>query len=430
MDSDEPLRDPYGTSLGDLASAERLFRRRGLPAFALGYDRRYPQQARQLLVACSVASLAIFIPVAIFASQYFRWMLALQFIFLCIQAFALHLSRQRPESVDTNHFLGRTKDRSWKARAFRLLIPGAVSLFITGIVLVQSRYTAIFGGFAVTIAFASATMLFMMGVGSGISLLIHLVRRLGQGFMSSSGIAAREMPLLFPSLLIVFVTDDAWRLFGRIEGLRYWIVLGLLLLVASLVLLVRTRSERKAILEIASHADADREATVKGSPLGRSVANGLDRYEATLPIVVRRNTHLMLMSTAVLRVSLVGLATTAALIVFGVFVADARATASLLEVDIGDLRPLYEDDLFGASIMVTEPLVRLTGVLGALAALYFSISVPQSSHREFGESLTFLRDELDEAADTVLLYTYYLSAHLGSARQSPPPPRESDDRGA
>lgn len=419
MNDDEPLKDPYGTTLAALAKTERIFRSRGLPACALGYDRRHSRRLRLLLIASGLLSALIIVPATVFAPQYARWVSLVAVILLCTQAYAFHISKQRPESSHARRLLETTTGRGWQHWARHARVPVGILLVIITWLILTKWIDTFFGSMALSLTFSIASMLLLTWIGGGISLVVHLIQRLGHSFISSSGIAAREMPLLFPSLLIVFVTDDAWRLFGQLEGWRYWVVLGLLMLVAFVVLLVRSRSERQAIFVVAEHADTDRLATLKKTPLAVSVSNVLKPYPEKMPAAVRRNAHLMLMSTAVVRVTLVGLATAGILIIFGLFVADTRATTLLLEIPLGDVRPLYQRDIFGSIIIITEPLVRLTGILGALASLYFSISVPQGSYREFTESLTFMRDELDQAADSMVLYAYYLSAHVGTTSVPP-----------
>ncbi|GAB3068234.1 hypothetical protein GCM10027053_35570 [Intrasporangium mesophilum] len=422
----DPTHEPMASTplKTDMAAVETVFRRRGLPAFTLGYDEEYSGRAGKFLMAALAATVATSILSIVFSGRsWWHWFVYLQYLALPIQALNSHIAARTPGSAAVQRQLGDDT----RTMGPRLRVAVAVCAALVMLVLWLVVDNQVLGYAAIAGVGGFLAMLVLDAIGGGLSLLLHLASKLRHGFRSGVGTALRQMPLLFTSLLIVFVADDAWRLFGMLQGWRYWVLVALLSIVVVVALHVRTRAEREHVFEVARQAleQPDRvEQAVGRAELGEPVGERLAQVRPdteTLPPAVRRNLRLILMGTAVLRVALVGLATAAVMLVVGMCIVDSTATELLLESKQNGfvVNTTFESDLFGSSIIITEPLWRLTLVLGVLASLSFAITLNNGQDKESAESVTFMQDELDEAADSLVLYSLYLSAHRQLQRDRP-----------
>ena len=58
---------------------------------------------------------------------------------------------------------------------------------------------------------------------------------------------ARELRLVFTVLFVLFVTSETWQLFGRLSGVRYAVLFGLLVAAAGVLGALNARHQARAV---------------------------------------------------------------------------------------------------------------------------------------------------------------------------------------
>lgn len=171
-------------------------------------------------------------------------------------------------------------------------------------------------------------------------------RRAPKGAGQALGLFARELRLVFIVLLVLFVTSETWQVFGRLSGVRYAVLFGLLVVAAGVLGALNARQQA-----VAAIADP--------------------RFERPVPRAAGATLARRLLGRVWFEILVVGLAVCACLFVLGVLVVDA----ALLDVWVRDNPAARVLELGSSGLVVSEPLARLVGVLGAVAALLFALEV-------------------------------------------------------
>jgi len=234
------------------------------------------------------------------------------------------------------------------------------------------------------------------------SLIVHLGRAAVVGIWRTASVAARAMPLMLALLLFLFLSTETWQSFGQLLGWRFG---GVLLLFGILVLAVLhggLKRERAAIMAPSPDAVlAERARTTPAAPLCHQ---GVRPHVSELRLIERVNVSVALMVSLALRVLAVGLAVGAFFFVFGLLVMDLELTEAW--VGQADLNVLLSASLAGREIVVTEPLIRVSLLLGGFSSLYFSVSaLGDSRNRQ-----EFVEDELERLSRVMAAWAYYRGA--------------------
>jgi len=174
----------------------------------------------------------------------------------------------------------------------------------------------------------------------------------------------RELRLVLALLFVLFVTGEAWQFFGRAEGARFALLLGIFATLATVVgAVVAQRETRTAIAQDGT---------------GRAVPA---RARRTLQRRLRRRTWLETLVAAV--------AVSASFLLLGIIAVDATLTqewssradgqafrlVALPELWQGRVDGHVEVYRLAGDWVVSEPLLRISILLGAFAGLLFAIEV-------------------------------------------------------
>jgi hypothetical protein len=178
-------------------------------------------------------------------------------------------------------------------------------------------------------------------------------------------LVVRELRLVLALLFVLFVTGEAWQFFGRAEGARFVLLLGIFAGLAIVVgAIVARRETRTAIARVEP---------------GRAVPA---RARRTLKRRLRRRTWFETLVAAA--------AVSAFFFLLGIVAVDATLTQEWSSRDDGQmfrLLPLSElwqgrvnghvelYRLWGGGWVVSEPLLRISILLGAFAGLLFAAEV-------------------------------------------------------
>jgi MFS family permease len=235
------------------------------------------------------------------------------------------------------------------------------------------------------------------------SLIIHLGRAALIGIWQAASIAARAMPLMLALLLFLFLSTETWQAFGQLVGWRFG---GVMILFATLVLAVLhggLKRERQAIMS--PELDAALAGRAKSTPAAPLCDQGIQPHRVELRWIERVNVSVALLVSLTLRVLAVGLAVGSFFFIFGLLVMDRELTtawvAQQAEIDV-----FFSASLDGREVVVTEPLIRVSLLLGGFSSLYFAVSaLGDSRNRQ-----EFVEDEIDRLSNVVAASAYYRGA--------------------
>jgi hypothetical protein len=197
-----------------------------------------------------------------------------------------------------------------------------------------------------------------------VSIVIWAARQIRDELASSLGLMVKALPLLVLFAVVLFLTTEVWQTFAEMRDESLIAVNVVISVVVLLFIGGQIPSEVKAI----ETGVAERAAT------------------PTPPLrpVQRVNVGLVLMTTYVLQILLV---TAAIFVLFGM-VAIGPSTMDAWIQSTGD--EIYHATIFGAPVLLTWELVRVSLAIAALSALYFAVTLltDSANRAEFLGDLT------------------------------------------
>lgn len=250
-------------------------------------------------------------------------------------------------------------------------------------VLVPALLPLIFGGqveSAIVTAAGNVGLLLLVYLVVGYALpailreaAIRLVRELA----SAVATLTRALPLLLLFAVVLFVNTEMWQVLATTPDELLALLGGLLVLLGTLFLVARLPQEVHGL----------EQAAPGGPPLGRRQ---------------RVNVGLLVLFTHGLQVIVVALGLGAFFVVFGAFAVGPEVRESWLGTTGDSLMVL---DVLGERVEVTSELLRVSGGIAALSALYYSIAVlTDAAYRE-----QFLDRMSDEMSSTFAARVEYLA---------------------
>ena len=219
--------------------------------------------------------------------------------------------------------------------------------------------------------------------------------------------AVTSVPVLFAILVVIFMTGDAWRLFGNESAYRLIILVFIILLVsiASMIVSVRSvpdgwRNSARFPLESCAKVEKLAQGTpargltareIELSPLPPQKAPDVSRWLVAsrwlVPTVskwlLRVNIYVLFWFTLIAEVFSVAALVAVAFIGIGVVAVDKAAAKDLLN---GPVTILWQFNLFGQTFIIARPLLMLSIILGCLASLTL-VSVNLQDPQKRGDSL-------------------------------------------
>ncbi|MCC6830398.1 MAG: hypothetical protein IT200_03550 [Thermoleophilia bacterium] len=246
-----------------------------------------------------------------------------------------------------------------------------------------------------------------------VSVLVHTGRSALSALRDIASIAGRALVLLLAVLLFLFLAAEVWQTLGTIEGWRFVSVLLLFCVLAVLTLVVGLSGERRGLYR--PRVDDELRGRAIATPAAGLVASGVTPRVERMSGIQRANVAVALHVGLVARVAVVGFITAVFFVGFGLLTVD-RPTTEAWTGRTGDaLHVLAEYDGLRGSVVLSEPLLRVSTLLGAFAALYFAVvAVSEAQNRR-----EFIEDELERVRGVVAAWAYDRGAAASDA--APPP---------
>jgi hypothetical protein len=332
-----------------IAELERGFRRAGLPLFIEGYSASTDVFNRVVPLLGLVFLGELFGALNLDWSPLANIAAALGGIAILLAGLALANAREGRPLLGVPERVGKTE-----LAAF-VVVPAVLPLIFGG----QWRSALVTAG-------ANLLLLALIYgvIGYGLtSILRWVLGRLAGQLRSSLGLVAKALPLLLIFALLSFTNQEAWQIFPGVTTPIYFLIIGLFVALGSLFLAVRIPAEARRL---------ERDASDAAPPLERRQ---------------RLNVGLVMFVSQAVQVLIVSAALGAFFVVFGLL----AITQDVAEGWIGaPVNVLFDFELFGERLELTEELLRVAGGLAAFSGFYFAIAVfTDSTYREeFLEELT------------------------------------------
>jgi hypothetical protein len=202
-----------------------------------------------------------------------------------------------------------------------------------------------------------------------------------RGFEAVVGMAFRALPLLLIVFTFFFVNSELWQVGNEIARPLYWSTLVLVLLV--IVAVGFWRGHRSVDLHGGFETVEEIQSLCENTPV-EPVASEFAAAALESPPLDRRQRIEMttlLAHSMVVQVFIISVLVTVFFVVFGLLI----IPPTVIEAWTGDpiTAPIVAFSAFGVEVGVTVELLRVSGLLGAVSALYFSVnSVVDETYRE------------------------------------------------
>ena len=203
---------------------------------------------------------------------------------------------------------------------------------------------------------------------------------------SLASLVARALPLLLLFTTFLFINAEVWQVAGTLTGLPYVATLGIFFLLGALFVLIRVPGTLHGLGTFADWTEVG--MAISGTPAA-VLEVPVDGPALAPPLTVRQrlNVGLVTVFSQALQVTLVSLVLTLFFILFGFLAIPVETTGAWTGLE--QVHTLASWHLDGRTLVITEPLLRVAGFLGAFTGMYFTVvlSTDATYRDEFAEDV-------------------------------------------
>jgi hypothetical protein len=222
---------------------------------------------------------------------------------------------------------------------------------------------------------------------AGLALLGWAVRRSAAQLPALASLVVRALPLLLLFTTFLFINAEVWQVAGTLTGIPYAATLGIFFLLGAVFVLSRVPGIMRGLATFSSWDDI-RNAT-HGTPADHVALPG-SGVPPVYRLSVRQkvNAALVTVFSQALQVTFVALLLTSFFTLFG-FLAIPEDTAAAWTALEGGVNVLASVDVGAHTLVISEPLLRVSGFLGAFTGMYFTVvlSTDATYREEFAEDV-------------------------------------------
>ncbi|HET9547532.1 MAG TPA: hypothetical protein VFO97_06830 [Desertimonas sp.] len=222
----------------------------------------------------------------------------------------------------------------------------------------------------------------------------------------------RALPLLLLFMTFLFVNAEVWEVAGTLTGPVYVVVLAVFFALGNIFLLSRLPALMRAQNTFADWAEVTALVTatrVVSDGFVRGVAGDGDAVpEVARPSIRQRlNIGLVAVFSQAIQITAMALAMFGFFVLFGFLAISAEIAAGWTGSDA--VHVLADVTFGGRRLVISEPLLRVAGFLGAFAGMYFTVvlSTDATYREEFAEDIG---PDLHQALAMRVLYRTALAA--------------------
>lgn len=388
---------------------EAWFVARGTPRLVEGYDPSRDVLARILPI------LAIVFLIQTFRGIRRGWPMAPLWAALLMTAVITLVARVVVNFGSEGPLLRRVRSSGMLEETVFVLLPALVWFVATG------RVRG-----ALLVAVTNVVVLLLVYVVFSGSVVRSWARGLGRALRRTEAVielALRTLPFLLVVFVFFFVNSELWQVGNEIVAAHYWSAILLLLLVTVAVIYWRVDQtlERGTVFE----SSAEVVSRCRETPV-ESVAAGLAEDALDAPELTRRQRielETALTNGVFAQVLLISIPVFVFFVLFGLFVIPFDVIELWTQEPVTD--PLLSFELFGSEVGVTPELLRVAGLLSAVAALYFAVNAASDeTYREaFAERILV---EIQRTLAVRAVYLTLLDRDERHGRSTEETPRAAD----
>jgi hypothetical protein len=309
-------------------------------------------------------------------------------------------------------------------RGFRpLRRPGEVGPVELGILIVAPAIpSAIFGQWGdvlQTLIEGVAVLVVIWGITSyGVVPLIGWASRQTRSQVTVFlNVIARALPLLLLFQTFLFINAEVWQVAGTLNGPIYWVTLSTFFVMGNVFLISRVPTLVRSLNSFESWAEVDALADpTAADELRRRCGPRRDGEapRADPPTFRQRfNIGLVALFSQAIQITAAAVAMFGFFVLFGFLAIPIETAAAWTALE--SVHTIARLDVGARELVVTEPLLRVAGFLGAFTGMYFTVVLTTDStyREEFAEDIG---PELRKAFALRALYRRALSEVDPSAR--------------
>ncbi len=213
------------------------------------------------------------------------------------------------------------------------------------------------------------------------------LRQLRSQFVGMANLFAKSLPLLLLFSAFLFVNAEIWQVAYRIPMPFFIAVVGFIVTIGLLFVVIGLRPELDDLNTFSSWAEVDE--LCANSPLakiGHSMGEPLP-HPRPLARRERFNLGLLMVVSQSIQIALVALMVAVFYVVFGLFTVGQETI--LQWTTMTEFTSIFEFSLFGSPVVVTRPLLLVSGLIAAFSGLQFAVSLvtDETYRNEFSRDL-------------------------------------------
>lgn len=242
---------------------------------------------------------------------------------------------------------------------------------------------------AVALGAALLIVIYVFTSNGVISLMAWATSRAIAQFALFGDLVVRALPLLLLFNMFLFINGAVWQVAGTLHGVVYVAVLGVFFALGSVFVLSRIPPLMRAIATF--HDWSEVVTLVRNTPAAHrcpSVSGPCAPDQ--LRLRERFNIGLVTIFNQAIQITLVAVAITAFFVLFGFLAISADVTESwTISRDATPVNVLATWTVSDRDLVLTEPLLRVSGFLGAFTGMYFTVvlSTDDTYRREFADDV-------------------------------------------
>ena len=278
------------------------------------------------------------------------------------------------------------RNRPWFARPREIGPPELVAFVVGPVVpsLIFSQYRDAAEAFAEGLA--ALALVYLVTSYGVIPLVRWAARRSVAQLASLSRMVARALPFLLLFTTFLFINAEVWQVAGGLNGVAYIATVGIFFLLGSLFVLSQMPTLMRGLADFADWSEVTSLiADTPAAPLQHPTTGAV----APLPLSRRQKVNIGLVSvfSQALQVTLVAVLLSGFFVVFGILAIPETTTAAWTQ--LADVHVFASLRIDGRTLVITEPLLRVSGFLGAFTGMYFTVvlSTDSTYRDEFAEDV-------------------------------------------
>ena len=223
----------------------------------------------------------------------------------------------------------------------------------------------------------------------------------------------RALPLLLLFTTFLFINADVWQVAGPLDGPAYWLTLAIFFALGVLFVISRVPPLMRDLSSFPSWREVH-ELLLDTPAAHLAVPDSGDPTPQPLKLRERLNIGLLMLFGQALQITLVVVLLTAFFVLFGFLAISETTTHTWTTMKEVEVYARWE--LGRRTLVLTEPLLRIAGFLGAFSGMYFTVVLAtDATYRdEFAEDV---RPEVHRLLAVRLAYRWALGQgareHLG-----------------